>query len=77
MVESVLSTVVGLAGCLPKSLLEQLFCREPVDASFCIKKLYSRRYLKNFSEFLKQGILKNSELCWMDNLIQPSQNKHS
>ena len=37
----------------PKSFLMQLFCREPVDASLYLKELYSRRYLKHFSEFLK------------------------
>ena len=31
MVESVLSTLVGLPESFPKSILEQLFCREPVD----------------------------------------------
>ena len=30
MVESVLSTLVGLPGSFPKSILEQLFCRGPV-----------------------------------------------
>ena len=38
MVESVLSTLVDLPGSFPKSLLEQLFCREPVDACFCTKE---------------------------------------
>ena len=53
MVESVLSTLVGLPGNFPKSTLEQLFCREHVDACFCTKELCSRYYLKNLPEFLK------------------------
>ena len=54
MVESVLSTLVGLPESFPKSILEQLFCREPVDACSCTKELCSRHYLKNLPGFLKQ-----------------------
>ena len=53
MVESVLSTLVGLPGSFPKSILEQLFCRKPVDVCLCTKELCSRHYLKNLPEFLK------------------------
>ena len=53
MVESVLSALVGLPGSFPKSILEQLYCREPVDACFCTKEFCSRHYLKNLPEFLK------------------------
>ena len=48
-----LSTLVGLPGSYPKSILEQLFCRKPVDACFSTKELCSRHYLKNLPEFLK------------------------
>ena len=53
MVECVLSTLVGLPRSFPKSILEQLFCRKPVDACFCTKELCSWHYLKNLPEFLK------------------------
>ena len=56
MVESVLSTLVGLPGSFPKSILEQLFCREPIDACFCTKELCSRHYLKNLPQFLKHKV---------------------
>ena len=55
MVESVLSTLVGLPGSFPKSILEQLFCREPDDC-FSTKELCSRHYLKNLPEFLKHKV---------------------
>ena len=53
MVESLLSTLGGLPGSFPKSCLEQLFCREPFNAWFCVKELHRRRYLKNFPDILK------------------------
>ena len=59
MVESLLSTLVGLPGSFPKSCLKQLFCRELLDACFCLKELHSRRYLKSFAGFSKH----NTENC--------------
>ena len=53
MVESVLNTLAGLPGSFPKSILEQVFCREPLDTSFCTNELCNRYYLKNLPEFLK------------------------
>ena len=53
MMVPVLSTQVGIPRSFPKSLLQQPFCREPADACFWTKELYSRRYLKNIPEFLK------------------------
>ena len=53
MVECMLNTLVGLPGSFPKNILEQLFCREPVDTCFCTKELCNRYYLKNLPEFLK------------------------
>ena len=53
MVEPVLSTQVRIPGSFPKSLLQQPLCREPADACFWTKELYSRRYLKNIPEFLE------------------------
>ena len=49
MMKFLLSIVVDLPGSFPKNCLEQLFCREPVDACFCIKELHSRsRIFENF-----------------------------
>ena len=39
------------SGWVPKTYLEQLFCREPVSACFCKKEFHSRRYLRNFRKF--------------------------
>ena len=51
ILESFLRTIAGLPGSFPKTILEQLFCKEPVGACFCKKELHSRHYLWEFLKF--------------------------
>ena len=48
MMESFLSTLAGRHGKYPKIRLEQLFCKEPVNACFSLKELHGCRYHRSF-----------------------------
>ena len=63
-VESFLSTLAGLPGTLPRSSLEQLFCRVPVSTCFCKKGTPKHTLFQKFSRILKSCKVKLEAVIW-------------